>query len=283
MDITREEIYYADRGEEFRKFIRSLLMRAKLKTKYLDVLLSEENIRQYGIAFTSITANTDDNFEVYEQLGDVTANKFIVWYMYRRFPQLNCTEGVKIVARLRINYGAKQSFYEIAEKLGFWKYISASVSERASNMRPLLEDVFESFVGVTEFLLDSHFEHIGIGNVMIYRFLQSVFDEMPISLRYKDLIDAKTRIKELFDHFSELGVLDYEDVREDKIVTSKLVRVVNGTGRKRKTGGTRILLAVGTGNLQAQAQQSAAANALKVLEKNGYVKPGVEDYYKKFY
>jgi len=283
MESPKEEIYFADRKDEFRNFIKSLLDRAKLKTKYLDVLLSDENMKQYGIAFTSITAHPTDNFEVYEQLGDVTANKFIVWYMYRRFPQLNCTEGVKIVARLRINYGAKQSFYERAEKLGFWKYITASVAERASNMRPLLEDVFESFVGVTEFLLDSHFDQIGIGNVMIYRFLQSVFDEMDISLRYKDLIDAKTRIKELFDHFSELGVLDYSDVREDKIVTSTLYRIVNGTGRKKKTGGTRILLSRGTGNLQAQAQQSAAASALQLLSKNGYEKPGVEDYYKKFY
>lgn len=283
MDFTNHEIYYANRGDEFREFIRLLLNKSKLKTKYLDVLLSEENMRQYAIAFTSITVDEKENFEVYEQLGDVTANKFIVWYMYRRFPQLKCTEGVKIVARLRINYGAKQSFYELAEKLGFWPYITASVSERASNMRPLLEDVFESFIGVTEFLLDTHFEQIGIGNAMVYRFLSSVFDDIPISLKYKDLIDAKTRLKELFDHFSELGVLDYEDNRVDKIVTSKLFRIVGGTGKKKKTGGTRIMLASGTGNLQAQAQQSAAANALAVLEKNGYVKPGVEEYYKKFY
>ena len=203
--------------------------------------------------------------------------------MYRRFPQLKCPEGVKIVARLRINYGAKQSFYELAEKLGFWCYISASVSERGSSMRALLEDVFESFVGVTEYLLDLHFERNGIGNLSIYNFLKSVFDELPISLRYKDLIDAKTRIKELFDHFNDLGVLEYVDVRDDKIVTSELYRIVGGTGKKRKIGGTRIFLARGTGNLQSQSQQNAAMNALNLLEKNGYVKPGVEEFYKKFY
>lgn len=278
-----DEIYYGDRGEKFKDFIRTLLTRAKLKTKYIDVLLSEPSMREYGTAFTSITANEHENFEFYEQLGDVTANKFIVWYMYRRFPQLKCVEGVKIVARLRINYGAKQSFYELAEKLGFWSYITATVAERSSNMRPLLEDVFESFIGVTELLLDSHFNQDGIGNVIAYKFLKSVFDEIPVSLKYKDLIDPKTRIKELFDHFSDLGVLDYNDVREDRIVTSELYRIVGGTGKKRKTGGTRVLLAKGTGNLQAQAQQKAAENALFFLEREGYTKPGVEDFYKKFY
>ena len=63
--------------------------------------------------------------QIKKQMGDLTINKFIVNYSYKRFPQLKCTEGVKVVARLRINYGSRQSFSEIAEKLGIWNYISA--------------------------------------------------------------------------------------------------------------------------------------------------------------
>ena len=37
-----------------------------------------------------------------------------------------------------------QSFYKIAENLGFWPYISASVEERSKRMRPLMEDVLEA-------------------------------------------------------------------------------------------------------------------------------------------
>lgn len=73
----------------------------------------------YGNAFTATTANKVDNYERFEQIGDVTANKFIVWYAYRRFPQLDCTDGVKVVARLRINYGAKQFFAPLGEQLDF--------------------------------------------------------------------------------------------------------------------------------------------------------------------
>jgi len=281
--ITTEELYHGPRDDTFKEFIFSLLKRAKLKTKYINVLLSDENLRQYSIAFTSITVDKTNNFEVYEQLGDLTANKFIVTYMYERFPKLFCTEGVKVVARLRINYGAKQSFYSLAEKLGYWKFISASVEERSSNMKPLLEDCFESFIGVTEYLLDSYFKRPGIGNAIVYKFLKSVFDEIPISLRYEDLIDAKTRLKELFDCNHELGVLDYEDERDEKLSISKVYRVVNGTGRKRKTGGQRYLLGTGRGNLRPQSQQNAAKYALSYLKSKGIEKADAAEFYKKFY
>ena len=122
--LTEQEIYIAPRDNTFISLIRSVITKGNLKQKYIEPLLNEENMEIFSQVFTHKSVYTDTrpnyNYEVYEQLGDVSANKFIVWYMYKRFPQLNCLEGVKIVARLRINYGAKQSFYRIAENLGFW-------------------------------------------------------------------------------------------------------------------------------------------------------------------
>ena len=133
-----EVIYYGSRGSDFKELIFNLLKEAKLKMHYINMLVDDDSLAVYSKAFTSDTADINDNYEVFEQLGDISANKFIVWYMHRRFPKLMCSQGVKVVARLRINYGAKQSFSSIAENLGFWNFITASEEERSRCKKPLL-------------------------------------------------------------------------------------------------------------------------------------------------
>jgi len=168
-------------------------------------------MKSYGQAFTASSADPVNNYERFEQIGDVTANKFIVWYAYKRFPQLNCTDGVKVVARLRINYGSKQFFAPLGESLGFWDYISAQEDGKAKGMKyrnrqkkDLLEDCIESFIGCTEYLLDQAFRP-GVGYGIVYDILSSIFDEIPMSLKYDDLYDPKTRLKQTFDAYSQLG------------------------------------------------------------------------------
>jgi dsRNA-specific ribonuclease len=118
-------IIYGSRDQDFKDTIINVISKGNMKDKYKQWLLSSESLLIFNDVFTSNTANVLKNYEVYEQLGDITVNKFIVWYMYKRFPQLNCAQGVKIVARLRINYCSKQSFAQIAESLGFWAFIKS--------------------------------------------------------------------------------------------------------------------------------------------------------------
>ncbi len=39
--------------------------------------------------------------QMFEQLGDVSVNKFIVNYMYKRFPQLRNPNGVDVVGQTK--------------------------------------------------------------------------------------------------------------------------------------------------------------------------------------
>jgi dsRNA-specific ribonuclease len=79
------------------------------------------------MAFTSSSADEQYNYEPFEQMGDSTIGKFIVWSSYEKFPQLRGkSEAVEIVARMKINLGSKDNLYQIAENLGFWPFISAS-------------------------------------------------------------------------------------------------------------------------------------------------------------
>jgi dsRNA-specific ribonuclease len=206
---------------------------------------------------------------VYEQLGDLSANKFIVSYMYRKFPKLKCSECVKIVARLRILYGSKQTFCVIAENLGFWPFISADEEQRNTEKKKLLEDTFEAFIGVTELMIDEKIRH-NVGYAIVYEILHSVFETVNISLKYEDLYDAKTRLKELFDLYnkgdSNIGTLQYEETKdlETRLTTSLVYQKISPTHR--------VLLGQGVASLKADAQQRAASAGIYKMNSKGYVK-----------
>lgn len=265
-------IYYGKRDNQFKTLINNILKKSKLKSHYIDILLSEESLKEYNNAFTSASANEKENYEVYEQLGDLSVNKFIVSYMYKKFPVLmSSSEYVKIVARLRIVYGSKQTFFTIADKLGFWDFVSASEEQRSSEKKKLLEDSFEAFIGVTEYLLDTKIRN-GIGYAIVYNILENIFDGLNISLKYEHLYDAKTRLKELFDYFNKLrekdfGTLLYEETKDTEAkLTTSYVYKVNLSSKKE-------LIGEGTASIKPDAQQRAAQNAINNLYHMGIRKP----------
>ena len=268
--MTEEPVIYnGSRGTDFQYLIRKILKNAKIKDHYIDALLDEDGYKKYDIAFTSKSANETDNYEVYEQLGDLSANKFIVSYMYRKFPKLKCSECVKIVARLRILYGSKQTFCVIAENLGFWPFISADEEQRNTEKKKLLEDTFEAFIGVTELMIDEKIRH-NVGYAIVYEILHSVFETINISLKYEDLYDAKTRLKELFDLYnkgdSNIGTLQYEETKdlETRLTTSLVYQKISPTHR--------VLLGQGVASLKADAQQRAASSGIYKMNSKGYMK-----------
>lgn len=298
------KIYLGSRGVNFTQFITELLSRS-VKPKYMNILTNESSMKLYGHAFTASSADRKNNYERFEQLGDVSANAFIVWYAYRRFPQLDCTEGVKVVARLKINYGAKETFAPLAEKLGFWNFISAAeegddkgMKYRSRHKKDLLEDTFESFVGCTEYILDRHYDMPGVGYGIVYTILRSIFDELPMSLRFEDLFDSKTRLKETFDAYPQLGSWVFIDSREEvqdneyTIANSVLYQAPSGTNQKphrRKTGqGPKdfenipqqgwIRLGSGSSSKKGEAQQRAAEEGLKKLKSMGFYREPPSDY-----
>lgn len=278
-DINNEiPIYRGSRGLDFKNMIVSFLNKGNLKDKYIQLLTNTNSMETYDKVFTANSADSVNNSEIFELIGDTSVNKFIVWYMYRRFPQLNCVQGVKVLARLKINYGSKQSFSSISESLGFWPYITASEEERSKRKKPLLEDTLEAVIGSVEYLIDSKVR-LGAGYAIIYDILSKIFDEKEISLRYEDLYDSKTRIKELFDLYGErLGILEYVDEKTDSLTTTVLYRVEGGGGKNKLQGGRRMQIGLGTAALKADSQQKAATNALALLKSQGFVKETPQEY-----
>lgn len=302
--------HFGPRDDRFKDLIKNILKTSGVK--HVKTLTSPESMRIYSDAFTSESVDKNNNYQVLEQLGDLSANKFIAYYMYKKFPQLKCTEGVKVVARLRINYGSKNTFAKIAEQCGFWDYITATNELRLRERKSLLEDVFEAFLGATEVILDRHtaekFEQsddfVGVGYANVYKILKTIFDGMNISLDYNDLYDAKTRLKELFDLYGDdspktnrkgitlppLGPLLYETEKkkEEGLNVCKIYRLQGASYEVRPDGtinmkkiicpprqhinNCKLLLGQASATLKDEAEQLSATRALETLAKQGYIK-----------
>jgi dsRNA-specific ribonuclease len=253
-----------DRSDDFIFLISSLLKRSSLKNEFINLCLKK--IDRYNQSFTSSSSNSILNYEYYEQIGDGTINKFIVTYMYKRFPQLRTSDGVEVVARLKIKYGSKGQLYQIAEKLGFWPFIVATEDVRTKRKKALLEDVFEAFFGCTEEVVNETIHEIngtyypGIGFDICWSILASIFDELKINIDYDFLVDSKTKLKELFDEFKNSN-LRYSEVHcpETKYFLSSVY-----DGDK--------FLGSGKSLLKRDAQEKAAEQALKNLSRMGIVK-----------
>ena len=215
----------------FRNHVESILKLGKLRKKTIALLLDSKlgdytGLQLYSFAYTHKSIDEINNYEVFEFKGDSTANNCLVWYFLKRFPSLNNPENVKTLARLKINYGSKKMFYELGEKLGMWPFIRAGTEVRTTKTKKkinntiqkventntinikqtkkksLLEDCFEAFIGVTQTLLD-HFVKIGTGYKIVYNLISKLYDDLTINLDHKSLYDPKTRLKELFDKYSD--------------------------------------------------------------------------------
>jgi len=274
---TTPEIYNGIRGPPFRDFIRSLLKIRKFKkiTKAIDLITDEEGMKKYDLVFTHPSADETKNYEFYETLGDQILNTSIVWYLFRRFPQLENPKGSDVLSRLKINLVSKKMFSELAKKLGFWPFISASVEVRSNEMKQCLEDTFEAFFGMTALLLDQR-KRRGVGPSICYDIIEKIFEDVEISLKYEDLFDPKTRLGELFRDRgnTERGigkfVYEYEKVPTQdghELVKTLVYRNFDNRGRPGK-----MLVGTGTKALKKDAEQEASKEAIHNLNKLGFKK-----------
>lgn len=236
-----------------------------VKEEVADKILSK-NFERFKAAFTSRAVDENENYEFFEQLGDLTINKFIVTYMAKRFPQLRSSDGVGILASLRILYGSKKTLSDLSARFGFDKHVRMSQEENldVKKFRDVLEDVFEAFFGAFEYSLDELVP--GMGYLGSYRVLETMFDELDISIDYESLVDAKTRLNELKDEY-KLSI-KYVDVKRDDNMFLTEVYVNNS------------LAGTGVSNFKKESQISAAEAALNWIFDNMNIKKQVPERYR---
>ena len=201
---------------EFKDFIKSVLSRAELSSKYIDLLTDDSAMIEFTKSFTHKSVSPVDNYEFYEIVGDATTNKVVVLYFVRRFPELfNEAKGkggnmgpVGVMARLKQNGISKKTYSKFADSLGFWKFARYNVDEHQKDKTKILEDIFESFCGCLELLIDIRVT-MHSGYCIIYKIMKTLMDELEIKLDRESLYDAKSRLNEVVTGYKKRVTIQY--------------------------------------------------------------------------
>lgn len=242
------------------------ILKLSINDNMIDKILSE-SLDKFQAAFTSRGFDSDENYEFFEQLGDLSINKFIVTYMSKRFPQLRSSNGVGVLASLRILYGSKETLSKLSEQLGLDKYVRCTSDERLdkNKFKNILEDVFEALFGAIEYSIDNIWFN-GLGYIFTYNILEKIFNTLDICINYESLVDAKTRLNELKDEH-KINI-KYKDVKtKDGDFVSELY--VNN-----------ILAGKGVSNVKKNAQIIASENGLKWIKKHLGIEKEIPERYR---
>lgn len=269
----------------FKNFIRGVLAKAELSDKYIDILTDEKCMEEFTKAFTHKTVNPVHNYEYYEILGDATTNKIVVWYYHRRFPQLFENPGggnmgpVAIMARLKQVGISKRTYSSFSNSLGFWDYVRV-VEDAKKGRTKILEDVFESFVGCLEYLIDMKvMEYSGYG--IAYIFMSKIMDKINIKLDREALYDQKSKLNEDINSFKGALKIEYQSL--DRAIGNPLFLEDRSNISKRFE--TRVIIhdtrdgkiyrsSPGYGSNKPEAEQSAAKHVRDsgIIDKLRYQK-----------
>ena len=194
-------------------------------------------------------------------------------------------KAVKILARLKANLGSKHTFEKLSESLGFWDFISSGMDEMKKNgeviiyevrqrkKKDLLEDTLESFIGVTQTLIDEFIKE-GVGFKICYNIIKNIYDTIDISLKYKDLWDPITRLKELFDKYNEefggkfskknISAIDIENENNEYSTWNVDISYTKD--------GKKHIIGSGSHAKKKDAEQIAAKESIKKLNDLGFIK-----------
>ncbi len=200
----------------FKSFIHTLLSRAELGDDNIKKLTDKKCMIEWTKAFTHKSIDPLNNYEFYEILGDATANKIVVWYNMKRYKYIFDKPGegnmgrVGIMSRLKQKGVSTESFSAYAESMGYKKYIRYT-EEYEKDRTKMSEDVFESFIGCLENLIDEIFlEHSGYG--ICYIFMAKILDTIEISFEKEKLYDPKSLINEEINSFKGRLKIEYNSI-----------------------------------------------------------------------
>lgn len=193
--------------KSFKKFITSLLSQARVKEKSIKLFTDEASMLEYRTAFTHKSYG-DDNYELYEFVGDTIVNHAVADYIHDRFPRI---VSVKWLTRIKHNLMSNKVLATFVEKNGWVEHIrfGEEMQEEINSLTSIIDsddhikilgDVFEAFAGTLTNVVNKK-KRRGVGYAVVYRIVEMYLDTHEMSLEYEDMFDAKSRLKELFDKY----------------------------------------------------------------------------------
>ena len=257
-------------------FLRNIFKtRVRLADDVIDKFVDDHAIKVYEESLTSPTCNPAHNYELYEKVGDRIGNHAILNYILERFPILSSYSrfSIKFLTRIENNLKSKKQLAELGDMLGLGPYIIANAS--LSKIEAVYEDCFEAFLGATLLIANRKFAR-GLGERITYEIISSLLDEVNIGIRYIDLYDPITILKEEIEDGSKLK-LKYNtketksDNDEHSVIHTCTLKVTDPTTKK------IVCKKSATSSKKPESRQFAARKVLdELVNIGGYIKYDLE-------
>lgn len=284
----------------FYDFQVAMLKRGLVKEKNIEKILSEENMKELKKAFTHSSHDPDNNLEMYEFLGDSTVNEFVAYYIKKRFPKI---VSVKWLTRIKHNLVSKKQLAVFCRREGLEDHILCSDEIRALKSKlpkdirdyrsakgknkdyvSVLEDVMEAYMGCLVTIITNSGNQHGTAVQVCHNILESFFDAEKISIKYEDVFDAVSRLKELYES-KRRGFRWPNDQAYvvTKIKDESFKAQVYGwpLDDRKPEEKNKTLLAEEFGTDGEEAKQKAATKALLVLDSVYNIPENTSDAYEK--
>nr|QBK86641.1 MAG: ribonuclease III [Marseillevirus LCMAC102] len=264
-------------SEEFKTFIISLLQKANLQSKTLKKYTDAKSLAIFRQAFTHKSHNPTFNYELLEFYGDTVVNFAVSQYIRKRFPEVI---SMKWLTKLEHNLSSKITLANLAKKAGFLPHILydkkiVSQSETTLEHLSMMEDVFEAFFGALVTIFNKS-SHRGVGYAVAYTIITSFYNTLDISLKWEDVFDAKSRLKELYDN---LGWVFNQNISTRRN-QGRLITTIWGYSDP------KINIGNGIGSTKQESQETASLVAILFLRNQNimeniptpYIKPTDDSY-----
>jgi dsRNA-specific ribonuclease len=295
--------------KEFKQHITSLLDLGGMQNEVISTFLTEETVKRFQEAYTHKSIDDIHNYEQWELLGDGNIGEFMPYYIKERWPYITTP---KWLTRIKHNLVSGKMLAKLAMKAGIERYVRVSdiLPQKKNALRTfnksyviqllatqkfedvwkdpavfsymsILEDVMEAFCGALVYSVQKAGYSHGLGVQIVHNILHSFFDKEQISIDYRDVFDAVTRLKELYESkalgyrwpFAQTYKIDKDEATE--IFT---VHVFGWpTGDKTAVPQNRIMLATASGPDKDRTKEEASKIALDVLEKKYGIKERIAD------
>lgn len=194
---------YNEWYEELRYMIYDLLKKVypdadeSKERRVIFPLLTKDAMYTWGLAFTSLSYDANDNYEQLELLGDRALKLAFTDYIVSIYPKI--TEAQ--YSSLESAYMSVEFQGVISNKLGFKDYIRVKNVEVSNK---ILTDVFEGFFGALRKLGDTYVGR-GSGLLMCEDVVKYIFTNIEQIDMSKALGPTKTLVQQLFSRF-KLGI-----------------------------------------------------------------------------
>ena len=139
--MKKVKFNYGPRNDGFKALIFDLLRIGGISSKKIKNAIFD--MASFSQIFTHDSADRDNNYQAFEFLGDGSWNYCVCKYLPRRLgEEYMCMDGVRVLARLKIDLVSKKTLSWGAELLGFWPYITAAVDYRRTKKKTNVRRLF---------------------------------------------------------------------------------------------------------------------------------------------